>query len=760
MDAVKEDCAIRTAMLHGIWIVMAALGFVTLACGAPLAHWGFDDGLGEWVSFADGAATADVSTDRPAVGRKCARLAGSADDEAMLVSPPLPLAETGKHFDVQLRFRADNQQGLFSVGVARRQTDAAPEIEQLWRLAAPADSKWHLLRLAAVAPHDPQKPLCLTLRSSGGGEWSVDDVQLLAHVPPSAPPHEPMDKTAIYPEPLEDDWEPDGLLDARKRTIGQNAELIVDVAGLQISIPEHVTCPRGFRTGIDTYCSNRGTVDKVLEVRVQGPSDMRMPEWSVPVAAKSTLRLRVPVQRLLIGDCWVKISFGVRGEYAAAALRLHSEPAYPAFGVAWPQGRLPAVGRLQQLRRLGAGMARLVIEPTAAAAQQVAELVRDGSGAVEYLLAPLGGAVDGLPDALLSPQASANKPSWSPHTSPQVPGVEAKAHLCRMATSLYNYDRAPNIFSLPYWLQWDATEGSLKLPAECPLAATDLRECLGRSDDDWGVQSLVLNLPPLPGAALLDAQIDGHRGAGVASYWADFNRRTELAPIRAAAHQAEARLPFTVLITEPTSSADRRLDALKLGRAMVNAVSCGSTAVLVPAVAGAGEVALLDALPDADSDPVARAFTVLAGELAGATAVLALEPTDTMSSRPDAQVTYRLFLRGDEGIAVMWNNTSSPVEVAAGLRSQPVSVKLLRLAYYRDFIQEEFQPVFKLSAKAKELQQPGIYMRLDPLDITVLSMRLVDPGIGWLRGVFPADEFSVRLTPKQRGPQWWERLFF
>lgn len=761
MDAVKEGCAIRAAMLHGVWVVMAALGFVTLACGAPLAHWGFEDGPGEWLSFADGEATAGVSADRPAVGQKCARLVSSADDEATLLSPPLPSAEAGNAFDVQLRFRANNHSGFFRIGTAPGQTDGPLKAEMLWQLAAPADTKWHVLRLTAVAPHDPQRPLCLTITSSGGGDWSVDDVAVLAHVPRNVPPHEAMDKAAIYPEALPEGWEPGGLLDARKRTIGENAELLLDVAGLQISIPEHASCRRGFRTGIDTYCSNRGTADKVLKIHVQGPPDMRVPEWSVPVAAKKTLHLRVPVQRLLTGDCWVKMSFGVKGKRAAAPLRLHTEASYPVLGSTWPAGRLPAVGELQRMGALGAAIQRLIIEPTdAAESQRVAEVVKAGSGGVECLLSPSGGAVDGLPTALLSPEAFVNKPRWSPYISPAVGAAEAKAALCRMATSLYKHDGAPNLFSLPYWLEWDVAEGSLKLPAEYPLAATDLRECLGRSGDDWGVQSLVLSLPPLPGATLLDAQIDGRRDTGAASYWVDFNKHTDLAPIRAAARQADAHLPFTVLIPELAGSGDRRMDALKLGKAMVNAVCQGSTAALPPAVSDDDEVALAAAVADAGSDPVLQAFTALAAELAGATAIMALEPMATMSSQPDAQVTYKLFLRGDEGIAVMWNNTCGPIEVAAGLRSQPVTVKLLRLAYCGDFVQEEFQPVFKLSAKAKELQQPAIYLRLDPLDITVLSMRLVDPTIGWLRGVFPADEFNVRLTPKKRGPQWWERLLF
>ncbi len=758
MDAIEEGCVIRAAMLHGIWVVMAALGLVAVSCGAPIAHWGFENGPGEWLSFADGDATAGISADRPAVGQKCARLASSADDEAMLVSPPLPLVEAGKPFDVELRFRANNQSGPLRIGVAPRQTDGPPKAETLWQRSAPADTKWHVLRLTAVAPHDPQRPLCLTITSSGGGDWSVDDVAVkakpVAHVPGSVPPHEAMAQAAVYPEPLPEGWEPGGLLDARKRAVGDKAELIVDVAGLQISIPEHASCRRGFRTGIDTYCSNRGTADKVLEVIVQGPPDMRVPKWSVPMAAKKTLHLRVPVQRLLTGDCWVKMSFGVKGERAAAPLRLHAEASYPVLGCTWPEGQQPDAGELQRMGALGAAMQQLIIDPTdAEGVQRIADVVRAGSGAIECLLCPPGGVVDGLPAALLSPEASAGKPCWSPHTSPAVPVAEAKAALCRMATSLYKHDEAPNVFSFPYWLAWDAAEGSLRLPAEYPPAATDLRECLGRSGDDWGVQSLVLSLPPLPGAALLDAQVDGQREEGAASYWADFNRRTDLASMRAAARQAEAHLPFTVLVPDLAGSGDRRMDALKLGKAIVNAVCQGSTAVLP-------EVALLEAAADADPDPVSQAFTALAAELAGTTAVAALEPTDTMSSRPDAEVTYKLFLRGNEGIAVMWNNTCGPIEVAAGLRSQPVTVKLLRLAYYGDFVQEEFQPVFKLSAKAKELQQPGIYLRLDPLDITVLSMRLVDPTIGWLRGVFPANEFNVRLAPRKRGPQWWERLLF
>ncbi len=753
---MREADRIVARISQRVFLLAAlALSFCVGGYAIGLGNGGFEDGLAGWQALADGAANVSASADRPAAGQKCAQLVATADNEAMLVSAPLPVTEIGNPFELQLRVRALSPAAQLSIGLvpSAAEHEMLPP-EPLWTLPGGGDNNWHRLRLTVAARHDPQRPLCLAITATGDGGWALDEVEVFAHNPPGPQPHEAMADAASYPEPLPADWTPDGLLDARRRQIGQQADLLLDLAGMQISIPEEASCRRGIRQGIDTYCTNRGSQKKRLEVSVQGPADVKVPDWSVPVPPKETMHFYIPVQRLLGEDCWLKITFSYKDSQASVPLLLHTESGYPVLGASWPgEDEPPSVSLLAKLLPLGAGIQHLAVGTAREAP------VNHQSG-FEYLLSPEAEALDDLAADLAKPDEAGRRHCWLPYTAESASVEQAGAALRRLAAYLYTQDHSPNIFSFPYHLQWNEQDRALQLPPDYPLDAISLQECAGNTSGTWAVQSLALQLPPLPGATVLHAELDGRSLAAPSAYWVRFNQRTDLAPIRQAARAAGVALPFTVLATDLAGSGDRRIDALKLGKTMVNALYQGATAVLLSARDSADRVGLLAAADGDEADPVAELFAALVPELAAATPVVALGAIETMSPRPDGQVTYKLFLRGDEGIVVMWNNTHEPVAVALGLRSQPVTVKLLRLAYYGEFVQQQFQPIFRLTGKALETKQPAIYLRLDPLDITCVSMRLVDPHVGWTRGIFPAEGFKVELPAKERGPRWWERLFF
>jgi len=756
VDAVREADRIVARLFQRVFLSAAlALSLCAGGYAIPLANGGFEDDLAGWQALANGAASVSVSADRPATGQKCAQLIATAGDDAMLVSAPLPVTEIGNPFELQLRVRALSPAAQLSIGLvsATAETEMLRP-EPLCTLPAGGDNNWHRLRLTVAARHDPQRPLCLTVTATGEGNWAIDEVELLSHNPPDPQPHEAMADAASYPEPLLADWTPDGLLDARRRQIGQTADLLVDVAGMEISIPEEASCRRGVRQGIDTYCTNRGSRPKRLEVSVQGPADVKVPDWSVPVPPKETMHFYVPVQRLLLGDCWLKITFSYKDSQASVPLLLHTESAYPVLGASWSgEGQPSADALLEKLLPLGAGIQHLVVGTAW-------EAPANTQSGFEYILSPEAGTLDDLVADLAKPDEAGQRHCWLPYTAESASVEEAGAGLRRLAAYLHKQDHSPNIFSFPYHLQWSEQDRALQLPPDYPLDAISLQECAGNTSGTWAVQSLTLQLPPLPGATVLRAELDGRSLSAPSAYWIRFNQCTDLAPIRQAAQAAGVALPFTVLATDLASSGDRRIDALKLGKTMVNTLYQGATAVLLNGRDTADRVGLLAAADGGEADPVAEIFAALVPELAAARPVVALGAIETMSPRPDGQVTYKLFLRGDEGIVVMWNNTHEPVEVALGLRSQPVTVKLLRLAYYGDFVQQQLQPIFKLFGKALETKQPAIYLRLDPLAITCVSMRLVDPHVSWTRGVFPAEGFKAELPPKERRPRWWERLLF
>ncbi len=750
--AANRRAGLRVVLVSVLAALLLSLGVRGYAL--PLANGGFEEGLVGWQALAQGAAGVAASSDRPATGQRCAQLVATAGDDAMLVSPPLPVAEIGTPFELQLRVRALSATGQLRIGLGSAAADTETvRPEPLWMLPAGSDGNWHRLRLTVAARYDPQQPLCLTATATGDGGWALDEVELFAHNPPRSQSHEEMAEASNYPEPLPPDWVPEGLLDARRRQIGQQADLVLEMGGMQISIPEEASCQRGLRQGIDTYCTNRGSRQKQLAVSIQGPPDVKVPDWSVPVPAKDTLHFYFPVQRLLLGDCWLKVTFSYKDEQASAPLLLHTEPAYPVLGASWAAAaEAPSAADLEKLLALGLGMQHFVIGAEAA-------IPAENHSGLEYLLSPET-SPENLAADLAKPDEAGRRHCWLPYPAASASVAEAGAALRGLAAYLYQQDHSPTIFAFPYHLQWSEQDRALQLPADYPLDAISLQECPGNTGGTWAVQSLTLQLPPLPGATVLHAELDGRSLSAPSAYWVRFNQRTNLAPIRQAAQAAGVALPFTVLATDLASSGDRRIDALKIAKTMVNTLYQGATAVLLNGQDTADRVGLLATADGDEPDPVAEVLAALVPELAAARPVVALGATETMSPRPDGQVTYQLFLRGDEGIVVMWNNAHEPLEVALGLRSQPVTVKLLRLAYYGEFVQQQFQPVFRLTGKALETKQPAIYLRLDPLDITCVSMRLVDPHVGWTRGVFPAEDFKVELPAKERGPRWWERLLF
>ncbi len=741
------------AALTGLVLILLLSGGSPAAADGP-ANPGFEAALDSWRVQVTGTASVAPSETQPASGKACALLRATAAERAMLISETDVAVPDGDGLCLKARVRRVSGTAGLWLGLSPSGTDTPDTATSAGQLLQPLeDTRWHTATVAVVAP--PDVSLQAVFAVSGDSEWAVDDVEFL----PLAGLHEtllprspgidpPVAEPAVIPEPLEPGWDPGGNLDARERRVLNQTELLLDVGGIAVSIPSEVDITRGSRTGIVTYCANRGSIDKELSITVQGPPDVRLPEWRLPVAAKRSMQFRVPVQRLLLGDCRLKLTFTVKDQSVSAPVLVHTTPAYPTTGLSWiSAGVLPSAEDLAAAASSGLSQHESLLAADVAVVQAL--LAADG-GACEYLLHPVEGAVPALDASMLTPEGAGARLGWAPHVAAEAAAEDQRVALCQLAGSLFTHHYAPNLHSPSLGLVSGENGAGLRFADEQWPTAVDLQGCAGVGADA-SLKSLVVAPPPLPGATVLGAALDGVSIVGPSSYWTGVNARCDLTGVRAAATEAGFDLPLSVSGLSTMPSGDRRIDALKLARAMTAAFYARAGAVLLNAS--------MAHTADEAADPIMRMAHVLSAELVGSEPVVALGSTETMSPRSDALVTYMPFLRGEEGILVIYNNSLHPLDVAVGLRSQPITVKVTRLCRDGELVRTEFMHTFRFSERAKTLAQPGIYMWLEPLDVTIVTMRLADPYIGWTRGVFDAATFKVEAPARDHGPQWWERLF-
>lgn len=706
-----------------MFAVLVAIILSTAFCAAAeLANPGFEDGLASWRVFSHAETPVTISVDSPASGRNCA-LMSAASGAASLISAPI--ADAPNPFTITFRARCIDSKGTLSVGIAHETA-----IEPLWKSSAFADDRWHKVQLS-IAATAPSLAFVAT-----GGQWAIDDIACEAYSADSPVPHDKFAENAVYPEPLPEGWQPDGLLDARRRAIGDNAELLIKVQGLEVSIPEHISLRRGIRQGIETYCSNRGTVEQELKVSIQGPAGVIVPDWTVPIPPKRTMHIWIPIQRLITGDCWGRITFSSGAESKSAAIEITSAAAYPVFGISAADETLPTAADMASLAQLGGDAARLALPP------------EDPQSAISLIQAFSSTFIVAVPPGTAETAASANSAStfWMPSYQSNATFDQATDALCELAQALYARQRTPMICSSPFHLLANPQTGALSFSPEIPVSAATLSGCPNIPIAS-SLQSLVLDMPDLPASALISAQVDGKLASTPAECWTRLNRMTDLQPVRAAATEAGVHLPFTIDGIDLPTCGDRRLDALKLARALLNSTYQGATAAFLPSDTP-NSVGL--SLTADDADPISAMFRAISSELAGAMPVVALPAQEGIAAATDSDVTYRPFLRGDEGIVAMWNNTCKPAEIAITFRSQPLHASLLRMSADGDFIADQMQSIFRLGDRAKDAKLDAVFLRLDPLDVTILTVRLGDPQVSWLRAIERGEKYFITEKDDRR----------
>lgn len=718
---------------------MATLVLVAASVpGAALTNGGFEDSFAGWSHSPEGV---EIRTEKPADGARCVALSSSANRTASVTSDPATLfADTP--VKLSWKYRAMSGEGSLSTAVVSGSMQRT-----LWVTQTPGDDRWHTVEI--MLQGSPGEESSVVFTASGEGQWGLDSVMVSPTGLLEAASHPEFAADTTYPEALEDGWSPEGYLDARCRDLMGQKELVVNLGPLKITLPAEDSCRRGVRHGLATFCTNGSKWERELTVSVQGPAGTRVPDWTIPIVGNARMKFRLPVQCMRTGDHYVKLTFTLEGESASAPVLLHCSAWYPAFGAAFNTPDHPSEEALAAVEAAGCRLQAIHTgrrDVTGLSGMNGELVVTVPTGPEVQDPADLPGLLQSIPPTAF----------WIPEPK----GVTGKEAITSLAGAVRTAGVVPQMMSYPLRLVYDAAVGELRPqhPDEFETLAAAMSDL--SLPGGGSINSAVLQMPDVPGPVIVGAKRDGRDYADTIFGAVERNRMVELAPVRAAARSSGVNLPFSITTLSLHPTGDRALDALEVTKATAAGIYQGMTALCLPLVTGPDAVGLIPSSGSPDNDPVMQAIGALAGELTGATPVVGPGEADGMSVRPDARVSYRVFLRDREGIVLMWNNTGRPIEVAVDFRSQPVTCRLLRFSPGEPFLTEQFQPIFRLTQDARDRNELAVYESLNPNEIVCITTMLADPSIGWLRAVRAKGRATHKkpVLPEYDRRPWWEQL--
>ncbi len=705
-----------------VWAICLALAAPLAA--APLWQEDFATGPTGWAVVGDPGA-AQVAADAGKTGAGL-RLGGPA--EGALVSP----AQAGTTQDwlvLTLQVRHVSGAGGLTLGMVSGEGEVTAAPIPAWRSDLPTDGKWHRVELTLAPP--PGDKWRLVLGTEPEGVWTVDDLALVA-APATRTPQDPWLKGLDKAEGLEAlpaNWSPEGTLDARMRKIGDTIELTLNVGGLALSIPSEAQALRGERHPILIYVDNRGQVDKQLTVAAQAASPgAYMPTYTVPIKSGGTTALLARFQVLRVGDCWVKFTFTVGKESAAAPLRVHVKDGYPVLA----QEALPLSASSVPAYLPFAGM--LLATPPA---------LPDPSQALRLPLP----ASD--PVVALQEQLQDQRPALLQLAAPQ----EGPAPTPEQVVAAYQGLTEKVLPNLPFTAlvspPWSVTPGEHGLQPDAAMEAA-----FDSGLANW-VKSVSVGLRELPTCGVVAERVDGRQRPLANAFWQRFGRRYDFAPLRQFLVEQGPAHPLLLDLSQLSASAAPRLEMLLLARLLLEQSWQGSTGILLDSGARVLQAA------EGQSAVVYEGVQQLWRELAGAVPMAVPTAEDGLcGNAPDSPVRCWAFLRKAEGILFLANNTSAPQEVLAEIRAEPFQMQVLRLRAEGPAVTREIQNVFRFTEEAQTRHQPAVYLRLAPGEIVGVSLHIAGEDWTWLRSVgklVPREQALPGPPPASGGQLWYER---
>lgn len=687
----------------------------------------FENGLTGWEVKAESGAAVAIATTKPAAGKGCLQLQSAVKAPAWALSPALADATAGQAAMIVFSARRVSGQATLLLDLV----DSLAKVGEMgiWEAQLPADANWHKVSLLVKLPPVGDK-LHLAFGALGAGVWQVDEVTVQ---PATLPAFAGADQSGEAPQTahLPEDWQPEGTLDATTKDVAGNTELYVNVNGIEVGVLPNFLCYRGFREGMTIFAVNRGELDKTLRVEVAGSGAVDSPGWDVPIKKTGTTTFHVGLQSLRQGQWWAKLTFSSAGHSASLPVKVTCKPSYPVIGAFWQDTVDPTA--LKTLLQEPLDLQVLAAPPDLAVFQPMAEAVRAAGS--EYIAAPVVGSLNAAQYVgAVSQLLDGLQPTfWLPYcgSDPSTGFIAAPG----LVGALRRKQSLAGVFTPSLELSRDPVTNLLTPPRASLLTA----------DRVGGLLSLSCRLPQLRPACVLLEQVDDKAdvpgGAALAQ-----SRQSDLSGLRSLLNERRLNLPLFVDRLQFSPGGDDRLESLGLAKSLVNAFYQGSTGVTLDAAQAARYPQLLRLMQE---------------ELASATPLVPLVNTTEVSAGPNAPVTYRPFLRGGEGIVVLWNNTSAAKDLTLEFRSQPVVSRNVTLSYGGEFVTERWEPIMKFSPEAFKRGIPSVYLHLQPLQVQICSFRLLEPHAAWLATVSLTTPFVPvvnRPADHKDDRTWWSDM--
>lgn len=736
--------------------VLGSFWTLTLLWAQMLPNGGFEEGLQNWRPVTDGGGKAAVITTQPAAGRACVQLSCADGGHAWLVGPAFP-SQPGDLWQLSFSARRGTGKAILLINLIAEK-EALPKGAPIWEGILPEDQKWHKIVLLIKTPplSGGDSPHIAFGVVGPAGSWDLDEIsvqpgKLPGGLEPTKPVGEPVEVEYLPPG-----WQPNSNLDARVKEIAGQKEWLVDVNGIELSLEPQFTCRRGVREGLPLVAVNRSELDKELRIKIIGPPGFESPAWTVPIRGKGhgnderiwagTTRFHTAIQVMHRGELWAKLVVASGKEEKAVPLKITCLPEYPAAGALWREHIAPEA--LPQVRR-----ANVDLHVLAGAAQKEAcqNLLTALGPEGQSILAPLKKSLS-PPQYLSAVSELFSQLSASFWMGPLDDDTGASLSLApRLLWQLRQAQPQAMFIAGPVSLVRDWQKGQLLPQDSEQIAAENLA----------GAAALAVRPPRQAPFCVLQQTIDGQantlNGACVA-----LAHHTNLRAVRQLLQERKLALPLLVGELAAGPHADERLAAIALARALTEVAAQGATGWLLESVSD-GDNSWSLSVPDKTEAETAvqQVARLVAGELAAAVPLVNLADTPGISSEPDALVCYKPFLRGGEGIVVLWNNTSAPQDVSIEFRFEPVVAQRVIISYYGDFIVRCWDPIMRFSEEAFKRGQPAVYVRLNPLQIQIHAFRLLMPSAAWLRKIEftpPFKPASDAAVPKAETRDWWRDM--
>jgi len=726
------------------WLICRAVAAQPL-----LTNPSFQSGLESWETI--GQVTPGQN---PA--RVCLR--AEAGKPAWVISAPLQKLTPGEPFVLSLSLRC--MSGLARAGVSLLPTTdpIVPEAYLAWELP-PGNTDWRRVHLTVVPPIAASE-VRLALGALGGdGTWEFANLETSRRTslrtgqgPLTGLP------APEVPDSLPVGWEPEGYLDGKITAVGSEEDVSLVVNNLEISLPTEVQASRGERHRVLVLVTSRSSREKLLTVSAQGPPGVRIPDFTVPIRGNGITRFYPTVQSMTVGSAWYKLTFSSGKESKSVPIKVHCYRGYPFFGCTWSAARPLGTEAIKALAEMGISLHRIFGQ----AEDEFATVVEPLPADVVLAVAPGAGDLEPGAETLSDLARVGDRAAL---VGPQMPVGWQGSEEGTLAAQTNAFDQLlaellprTALASPPF----DVTRpASVPQPLSAALEA-GLGEKFG---------SIVARCTELPGAAAIQEAAGSRQAYALSSFWVNFDRRYDPVLLRASLTERGARLPL-MLIPAVGGIERARLDALMLGRLIVDYCYQGATGVTVfarpqdmVAAYGANEPpALPISLLDDNEQPrseICAVYRELACELAAAVPLVASQEGDGFGVGDGAPLTYKPFLRGNDGIVVMWNNSGRWLDVAVETRCKPVQMQALRISYDGELIQRRFMGMFHWSNEAKKNHQPAVYLRVAPLQIVVLTLKLDGGHNTWLKRI---DRKPLPKKEQRHGPgsdlekqsKWWD----